>query len=346
MSIIKQAFAHKRKRPNLTSVTSGYTGVGDGSYDVSIKPSNDYISVGADGNTHTLSVWSWNGSSTISEVAYIDSTPDVYSCTWHPTTSHIAVNFAAATDTIAIYSFTGGNTLTKVASANVSGAVGWSTSWHPSGNYVALAAYNTTAGIKVFSWNGTDTLTEVESLTTTAYQTDVVWSPDGTYLGTTHSDSGSSKGITIYSWNGTDTLTAAGTYSTGTTQPGYGMAWTSDNKYIFIANDSTTSSLYLFSYNGSALTLKQTINASMYGYDTDIFKDRLIAAVFYATSAASAAYLKLYHFDRVTETITLVSSFTSNTKGYLSVDFNDAGTYLAIGTNGETNKSLYIISVY
>ncbi len=343
MTQLLRTLGDGRRAVNLTEVTYAYTGVAADWYGCDIKPSNDYVAISGTATTQNLTVYSWDGKASLTEVAQVDyGAPDFYTCEWHPTSSHIAVNITDTSKSVSVYSFTGGNTLTNVAYQAMGGSGASMVAWHPSGNYLAASAYTTSNNIKVYSWNGTDTLTEVESISTGANAYTVSWAPSGDYLLSTGPLS--TKEIQVYSWNGTDTLTEVASYNNSTVTP-YECSWTSDDAYVFVGCPSTTASLKVFAFSGSALTLKQTINAGLNGYSSDIYMDKYLAEVYYRTGSGTETFLRYYSFNRTTETLTEVDTWSVTAVGLGSVSFNKWGTYLAVGAYSIANRSVFIIRI-
>jgi WD40 repeat protein len=339
MSIITKP--KKISRPSLTDVTSGNSG--GNAYGVDFHPNSNFIAVNGVSTNKELAVWSWNGSTTIAEVETVNLGSNSYcTSTWHPNGNYLAVSIYNATGSVQVYSWNGTDTLTQVATLNVSEAK--DIAWHPNGNYLALSTYNTAAAVKIYSWNGTDTLTEVENLNTGVGSRDLKWSPSGNYLyvGSTLAN----KQIAVYSWNGTDTLAEVAAYNLTSDYAGK-AAWSSDEAYLFVPTTPVAKTLLSFAFDGSSLTLKQTINAGQNGQQCVLWNDRYLAlAAANAASPGTAAYLKLYKFNRATETLTEIDTLSYDGSGLLGIDFQSNGRYLAMGAYGITNKTVFVVKVF
>lgn len=331
---------------NLTAVTSGYLGAAGNGIDVNFSPNESFISVGSNTASNQLSVWSWNGSSTIANVETLNIGSDVPAAKWHSNGNYLAAIISNATNSVTIYSWNGTDTLTPVETVNITNGASYC-DWHPNGNYLAVTNYNTSAAIKVYSWNGTDTLTEVETINISQAAYYCRWSNDGNflYVGSAYAN----KGISIWSWNGTDTLTEAASYNLADLTAHYGRraVWYSDDSYIFIGRSELTAGIYVFAWNGSnTLTFKQAINAGYWGLGIDLFADKYLIAGLGSAGSATDSFLRLYTFNKDDEELTEKDTLSYTANGINSLVFSKSGKYLAIGMFTETNITLRIVKLY
>ena len=331
----------KRRHANLTDLTNA--NLGDNGYNVRWSPNNSYIAVGGSSSSKQLAAYSWNGKDTITEITTVNVGVTVNSLSWHPSGNFVATSISNATNSINVYSWNG-SAFSSVETINVTNGVRW-VDWHPGGNFLAAGTNNTSATCVIYSWNGSDTLSAVVTKNLSGTSHTVKWSPDGTYLllGSQYS----SKFTSVWSWNGTDTLTEVASYNSGSANDIQEAAWTSDNAYIFTADqESTTTALRVYAFNGSALTLKQSVNTGLTAFGLAMFNSRYVAWVGYGGSVTSVACVKYYSFSRATETVTEIDTLTYTAYGSLAISFDKYGLFLGIGMYGETNKTVRIAKIY
>jgi len=333
--------SRKRRHANLTDVTSANEGANG--YKVRFSPNNSYIACVGNSSAKQIAMFSWNGKDTIAEITTVNTGQTCIGVSWHPNGNFIAVANYYSTNSIQVYSWNG-SALSAVASKNLN-PVAYCVSWHPNGNFLAISSGVSTQSVIVYSWNGTDTLTAVCTLNLGATSHACNWSPDGTYLAVGSEKSG--HFTAVYSWNGTDTLTEVAYYNSGSTTDLLGMAWTTDNAYLFTADANSTSTTFrTYAFSGSALTLKQTINAGLTAYDIGIFNDRYVVGCAIGGSVTSGAYVKYYSFSRTTETLTEIDTLTYTSQGCLGAAFDKWGLFLAVGMYNETNKTIRVAKIY
>jgi 6-phosphogluconolactonase (cycloisomerase 2 family) len=342
----------KKRPPNLSAVTNGsVSGIVDAT-GLGFHPNGNFVAVATAYSSTQITVWSWNGTTTIAKVAEVSlTTSEVYCVRWHQNGNYLAVNVRnidVGGGSIKVYSWNGSNALTLAASITISPAefqnFPYAVDWHPSGNFLSGAIYSNhgRTTVAVYSWNGSNTLTAVATVATGSPEIACVWSPSGNYLYTGGSQSG--KGVKIYSWNGSNALTEVAYYNTGN-YPDI-SCWTSDDAYLFVPQPTTTTSLYVFKFDGSSLVNKQTLNLGLSGYEARIYKDKLVSwAGYQATPGTPGYYLKLYTFDRTSETLTEVSHLSYTGYGLEAVEFNPSGTYIAVAGCG-AGFSLGMVKIY
>jgi WD40 repeat protein len=322
-------------------VTSANAGGAD--YAVRFTPNNTHIASCGNSTNKQLVIYSWNGSNTLSEACVVNVGSLVQSCSWHPNGNYLAtaINTSGGTNSLDVFSWNGTNTLTSVTTKNLDGGARW-VDWHPSTEHLAVVARSTISqDIGIYEWNGSNTLTIKESLALGAAHYCCTWSPDGDYIAI--GSQLSNKSLVVYSWDGVDTLTEEAAYNGNLPSS---VVWTSDGAYLFTAETTTTTTIRSYYFNGSSLTLKQTINLGLTGFDIHIFNDTYVVAVGYGASVTSVACVKLYSFDVGTETLTLVDDLTYTAYGSLAVRFDSTGKYLGIGMFGETNVTLRIANLH
>lgn len=336
---IAAVIAQKTRRVNLTDVTSANEG-GAG-YSIKFHPNDNFIACGGNSTSKQLAIFSWNGVDTISEVETVDFSGTVaYSVVWHPNGNYLATARNSATGSITVYSWNGSDTLTSVATVDIDSYARW-VDWNPSTNYLAVANTNTSLGVQVYAWNGSNSLTLAKTVNLSAACHEIRWSPDGTKVAVGSQASG--KSLIIYGWNGSNDLTELASYNGNEPQS---VVWSSDGAYLFAAESTATTTVRVYYFNGSSLTLKQTINLGLTGFDIAIFNDRYVAVVGYQGSVTSGSYVKLYKFSRATESLTEVDELTYTAYGALGVGFSKYGTFMGIGMYGETNKTIRIAKIY
>lgn len=339
MSMLSR-MGRKRRHANLTDLTDANEG-GAG-YAVRFSPNNSYIACCGNSSSKQIAMFSWSGTA-VSEITTVNVGSTVTSASWHPNGNFLATSVSNSTNSVNVYSWNG-SALSSVETLNFSPSARW-VDWHPNGNFLAVSTLDTSQSIVVYSWNGTDTLTAVETLNLGAASHSCKWSPDGTYLYVGSQSSG--HFTSVYSWNGTDTLAEVAYYNSGSTNDPQSAVWTTDNAYLFTADiDATTTTFRVYAFSGSALTLKQTINAGLNAFDIAIFNNRYIAGVAYGGSVTSVACVKFYSFSRTTEQLAELDTLSYTAYGALSVAFDKWGLFLAIGMYGETNKTLRIAKIY
>ena len=339
MSMLSR-MGRKRRHVNLTDLTDANEG-GAG-YAVRFSPNNSYIACCGNSSSKQIAMFSWNGTA-ISEITTVNVGVTCHSMSWHPNGNFIATANNTTSGSVNVYSWNG-SALSSVATKNFDPNARW-VDWHPNGNFLAVSTSVTSSTLVVYSWNGTNTLTAVATLNLGAASHSCKWSPDGTYLYVGSQSSG--HFTAVYSWNGTDTLTEVAYYNSGSGNDPQSAAWTTDNAYLFTADaEATTTTFRVYAFSGTALTLKQTINAGLNAFDIAIFNNRYVAGVAYGGSVTSVSCVKFYSFSRTTETLTELDTLSYTAYGSLSVAFDKWGMNLAIGMYGETNKTIRIARIY
>lgn len=307
----------------------------------------NYIAYAGNMTGKQICVASWNGSDTLTEVETINPAGGCYGLNWHPTTEYLAVTeYNDSTNSLNIYSWNGSDTLASVAVAgNTTGYA--AVHWHPDGDYVAAVGYNASKGIVIYSWNGSNTLTEVESINTGAAEYGVRWSADGDYLAVCGNES--TKDLKVYEWNGTDTLTLKDSASFGAAGNGYSPRWKSDGTYVFASAPApSTHQVYAFSFNGTTLTEKATLDFAQTVRGIDILDDKYISlGLDWVSAAATNEIMKLYEYDFDCDAFIMKDGYTSNARGANLGDFDNTGEYIACPTlTSSTSVTLRILKIF
>lgn len=335
----------KISRPDLTNVTSGNSG--NLAFQCEFHPNNNFIAVVGESTSKQLAVWSWNGSTTVSEVETIDAGSWLNSVSWHPNGNFLATaEYNDSTNSIVVYSWNGTDTLTAVETAAITGGA-TGCKWSPNGNFLATGSYNTSESINVYSWNGTDTLTLVETINLGVWNFAALWSPDGNYLAACPYNT--TKDLIVYSWNGSDTLTEVASYNTsGSGVAFYTPRWlySGANTYISFAGNGSTQSVITLLFNGSTLTLKDTQNLGAGARGLALWNNRYLAVGLNYGDAASQQVLRLLKWNPSTESYTSVDTMTYTAGAACVCDFQANGRYLAVPMSYESGVTFRVVKVF
>lgn len=231
-----------------------------GSYSdtLSYHPTAEFLAVGNGTTSNQLKVYSWNGSTTLTEVESIDTSGRVQGVAWHPSGNYLIVGTTNASKEIIIYSWNGTDTLTEITYLNLTGN-GKNLSWNPAGTHIALANADTSKELIIISWNGTDTLAEVTSANLGSWSYNNCWSNDGSFVFTGGGDP--TKTVIAFSWDGSS-LTERAYIGYGTNM--YGMvALSKGGTYLIVGKDTGGSStntkwIYMYAWNPTAYTFTET----------------------------------------------------------------------------------------
>lgn len=333
----------KISRVDLTDVTNGNSG--GLALNCEFHPNDNFIAVAGGSTNKQIAIWSWDGSSVISEVETVNTGSGINTATWHPNGNFLATTeYNDSTNSVIVYSWNGTDTLTPVEIIGITGGA-YGCSWHPNGNFLATGSYNNSESINVYSWNGSDTLVLVETVNLGTWNFAAKWSPTGNYLAACPYNS--AKDLIIYSWNGSDSLTESAYYNTtGSAIAFYTPTWFSDESYVSIATNAATESFLTFAFDGSSLTLKDTQNLGAGGRGLILWNDRYLAVGLDYGSAASQQALRLLKWNKITETFSAIDTMTYTTRAIAFLDFQTNGRYLALPMYDETNVTLRVVKVF
>ncbi|MBU4270210.1 hypothetical protein KKE07_05055, partial [Candidatus Dependentiae bacterium] len=129
--------------------------------------------------------------------------------------------------------------------------------WHPSQNYFAFGPSAAITGneLRIYSWDGT-TLTQTGGISFATGVASVSWSKDGNYL-----SAATTTMLYVYSFSaGVITLVTSISFSGSGTASVSALDWSTDGSYIVLGTNGVGSSLNVYSFNGSTLSLNSSIS--------------------------------------------------------------------------------------
>ena len=228
----------------------------------------------ADSNNE-VELFSFNGSN-LTSIDTIDFSgangTDTLTCEWSPDGKYLAVigDTTDGDNEVEIFSFNG-SSLTSIDTINFAGVNGisaYACDWSPDGKYLAVIGDTTDNNndIEIFRFNGSG-LTSIDTIdfagSNGTYTRSCAWTLDGKYLVVVGDTADDDNEIEIFSFNGSsltsiDSIGFAG--ANGTTD--YSCAWSPNSKYLVVVGETTDNNneIELFSFNGSSLTLIDTID--------------------------------------------------------------------------------------
>lgn len=334
-------FANRPNCEGNTVLSETDTDLTHDGHAVAWHPSSDFVAVGTATVGSKLNILSFDGT-TLAVVETIDCGAYGYDINWHPDGNFLAV--ANYTDhDIKVYSWNGTDTLAEVETIDI-GYNSVRVAWHPNGNFLSVThAPGGTDELNIYSWNGTDTLSSVETIDINAYIYGAFWSHDGNYLAV--STELAANELKVYSWNGADTLALIDTYAYDGTylqRP----QWSLSDKYIFTGGNDATKTIVVFSFNGTTLTEVETIatGANIVSPCVIVSKggNYLFTIELNTSGASNYAWFKCYTWDEPAETLTLKTSYSQNSKGFLNMNISYKNNYFACGRyNADVDPMLY-----
>jgi hypothetical protein len=158
------------------------------------------------------------------------------------------------------------------------------------------------------------------------------WSNDGNYLAvSTYLINGHQ--LDIYSWNGSDTLTYICAYDYGNGNYFSKCSWSSDGTFIACVGSKASNQIVVLSFNGSALTERETVGLTTnyigYGISWSRGGNYLLIGSAYYSATSSDNSVLLYSWTPSTYTLTEVDVVSVTKAGSYGVGFNYTNNYFA-----------------
>jgi len=306
-------------------------------YDVAWSQDGRYLAVVED---EGLKVYLFNGYSMmlIDSIAYGFFALGVGKVAWNPDGQYLAVVGinSVGHQTVEVYSFNGFSlTLAGGASYFVASSVAWS----PNGKYLAVGGNSWENDLSVYEWDGTS-LTFKDGVhygewSETWYSDiySIKWNPDGSYLamGGIYPNLGHTE-LEVYSFDGTSlTITASQHYGPWGYASLNAVAWNPTGEYLAIggtgASYPNTDCLQMYHFDSSSLRFVTSYgveNCESVAWSPD-------GSVVGIGSNLVGEQLQIFSFTGSSLNLLATANYGDDDGTIYGIDWNPAGTFLAIG---------------
>mgnify|MGYP006290485211 CR=1 FL=1 len=277
----------------------------------------------------------------LGEFVIIDTEPftsSLWSLDWNCNNQYITINENAI---LYIYYFFD-ETLSRTASVGTSGTI-YSARWHPTCYDIAIGRAGSGDRLEIYRWNiENGSMSLVDSINTGADVRAVNWHPSGQYLAILRL---TAPELQIYSYDGSNL-----TYLTQVDIPGGTrgvnidtlLSWRGDGNYIAsgFTVSASDSELYIYSFNGTSLTLSASADPGESVATLDWSKTNSLIA---AGLSGSLERLRIYKHNAIGNTlIEQTESRTGETNVVQTVSWKPDGKYLALARNNGAGPEIQV----